>query len=139
MAEPSHLLKPEGWRMLFRKSENQVCAELLPDPGTTILIAQSRTGKGCSAMWIDRKGMLKTVAILPVEDHWEAKAKYNGQSYVITVAVNPGVNGRPTIGGLVKVRPSKASSIRKPPGGWEAEGTWGAEANPSGGPGTKTA
>ena len=136
MAETSHLLEPGGWRMTYKESKNKVCSELLPDPGTTILIGQPRTGKGCSAVWIDRKGKLQTISILPVDDHWEAKVKYEGKSYVITVGVRPGANGKPAIGGMVKpAASSRTAPIRKPPGELDSQGTWGAEANPGGGKG----
>ncbi len=136
MAEASHLLEPGGWRMTYRESKNKVCTELLPDPGTTILIGQPKTGKGCSAVWIDRKGKLQTISILPVDDHWEAKVKYDGKNYVITVSVRPGTNGKPAIGGMVKPAPNtRTAPMRKPPGELEAQGTWGAEANPGGGKG----
>jgi hypothetical protein len=135
MAETSHLLEPGGWRMTYRESKNKVCTELLPEPGTTILIGQPRTGKGCSAVWVDRKGKLQTISILPVDDHWEAKVKYDGKNYVITVDVRPGTNGKPAIGGMVKPANSKTAPILRPGGGLEAQGTWGAEANPGGGKG----
>ncbi len=136
MAETSHLLEPGGWRMTYRESKNKVCSAILPDPGTTILIGQPRTGKGCSAVWVDGEGKLRTISIVQVGDHWEAKVKHEGKSYVITVGVRPDTNGRPTIGGLVKpATTSRTAPIRKPPGPMEAQGTWGAEANPGGGGG----
>src|SRR5215218_8763639 len=117
MTETNPIFKPAGWRMTFKDSKDAVCCALLPDPGTTILIA--KTGKEYSAMWVDPKGVLKTVGIVQVGDHWEVTAKHDRRSYVITVAVTPGVNGKPpSIGGNVKpATNSKTAPVRKPNGG----------------------
>ncbi len=139
MTEISHLLKPGGWRMTFKDSKNEVCSEVLPDTGTTILIGLPTKGKGCSAVWMDRNGVLRTIPNFVLKkDHWEATVKYEKDSYAVTVDV---VNGaRPVITGKVlklqKGRSNSSAGIRKPPGDpWEVQGTWGAEANPGGGKG----
>ncbi|HEX5720150.1 MAG TPA: hypothetical protein VF179_28595 [Thermoanaerobaculia bacterium] len=143
MTEISHLLRPGGWRMTFKNSKNKVCSELLPDTGTTILIGLPSKGKGCNVVWMDRKGVLRTITnFVPKEDHWEAKVKYENDNYIVTVGEKPvaGASTPPAIvGNVLKVQGGRvtasAGKIRRPPDPYEVQGTWGAEANSGGGKG----
>ena len=99
MTDARHLCRPEGWRMTYR---DKVCTALLPEPGTTILIAKA--SKGYSAMWIDGQGELKTMSFAPVDDHWECRKKLDGQSYVVTATVTSGADSSRTMGASARSR-----------------------------------
>lgn len=131
MLDSRQLLQKGGWRMTYREPKNRLCSELLPEPGTTIVIG--RKGKGYTAAWMTSAGTLQTVNILPKKSEWEARVKRDGRSYVITVGMNaaPAAKGPLKISGLVK-ETSRAAVIRPPGGKEEAQGTWTAEANPGG-------
>jgi hypothetical protein len=136
MTEISHFLVPGGWKMTFKDSGNQGCSELLPEVGATILIGRSRTGTGCSVVWMDRTGVLRTIdKLAPNGDQWQATVKYDGKYYFVTVGKNPRprVAGGREILGTVRVGRTTAAAGWKPGGGYDMTGTWGAEANPTGG------
>lgn len=139
MTEISHFLAPEGWRINFKDPKNAACTKLLPDAGTTLLIGRSRTGGACTVVWMDSGSKnLRTLDKLVCRGpYWEAVIRSGRKYFVVTAWKAPSRNGTPRIVGHIEEGRKSKLAVRaaalKPETDFNMEGTWGAEANPTGG------
>jgi hypothetical protein len=116
--------KPAGWMMTDR---NGGCAQILPSPGTTILIGRTKpsgrtkTGK-VNLIWVEDDGDL---VVIPLNIKGNSlEFEMDGRQYFLTIE-NP---SDARIGGSIK-----GGSRKKTP--FDPAGTWGADVNPGGGSG----
>ena len=128
MAVSNPLLVTEGWRITRNPHA------LMPEPGTTILIGHSKSGKACSVAWVDKAKTLRTIDNLVERNgYWEAIVKNGSQYYVVTVWEARGENGRRAIAGDVELGRKSTMASKKGGSDGSMSSTWGAEANPGGG------
>jgi len=143
MTEISHLRKPAGWK-LVQTGQNPISAKFLPAEGASLLIGCPPSGQICTVVWFDKTGKLRMVEKLASKgQYWEGTFRDGRKSYAFTAWKVESANGNPRIAGDIEEgatgKVAAAAAAKWKPGKeFEAEGTWGAEANPGGGgPGTR--
>jgi hypothetical protein len=121
MIDIDQACRPAGWMMKDRSGD---CTQILPCPGTTILIGRTKasgrtkTGK-VNLIWVDSKGEL---VVLPLEIKKDrVEIKIDGRPFVLTIKRK----GDERIEGEVKE--GKGSKVP-----FDPAGTWGADINPGG-------
>jgi hypothetical protein len=125
----NNLLAPAGW--IITRNENP----LIPEPGTTILIGQAKSGKACCVAWVNKARVLRTIDnLMPKDGYWEAIVKDGSKYYVVTVWETKSANGKRAIAGDVEIGRRSARAASGKGGKWDGNmsSTWGAEANPGG-------
>ena len=145
MTEVSHLLAPAGWK-LIKNAGTAICAKFLPEEGASLLIGgPASSQKTRSVVWFDKNGKLRIIEKLVRKGpYWEGTLKDGKKSYIVTAWKTKSPNGKSRIAGDIEAGDIEAGDKSRlaalaakwtPGTEFEAQGTWGAEANPGGGGG----